>query len=394
MNRIWIIIGFICLTTAVYSDELDSIIGQSLKQSPKIQTIDRSLEIDTLTKDYQYLSLFPDLGLSASASANSSSAGIAFSANLSKSFSDLDGTWTGLQTAENTLKISKVQTEASKRSWVSYIITTYADFSLQRRQIDLKKASLQDSELYLNILNIQYNSGKEIALTVAKQSNDIRLLKQDLKFSELSYSNSLRIFQKKLGFTVAIRDTDPKAEFGISALTNEIELTVAKHRLTLSNNMMKIHKKERETFLPTVGVSGYCKYDTEANAMGYGVSLNLSFSFLDIFLKQNEIKQMNIQNSNLISENEETIMLLQEQLELMKQQCDILVEKIELSEDNIKLAKRQLELYKYQYEVGTIDFYEFSRHQTDILSEQLSLATLQNKLYLLKKRLQYGIVQL
>ncbi len=391
MNKIiWIVLISLGALSPLFGDELDTIIEHSLKHSQQGRNLDNSVKKAELQRQAQYLTLVPNLRVNGDWSAGTYGS-INYGISLSESFSHVDSIIQSLRMAEQTRQAGLIQAELDRRDFIDNLITSYVNLCLARKKIEISRADIANQKVLYNIMKVRSDNGREIQLNVDKQQNEIVLSEADLAIEQVNIDNNLRTFLEYSGDTAA--SFELKGEFGPAREDSQYQLLMHKTSIELTNNSINMGLKKREQWLPRLDLSFSWNYDADANSSGYNLGAGLSFSALDFWERNNGIKQLDISRDSLLLTLSNTYIRWQNDKDLVQKRVSTLELKIQALEKEVALDTKLQDLYKYQYETDQIDYHEYRRRQNTLLTSELNLLQLQGDLFILKKRLQYGIIK-
>ncbi|NPV01389.1 MAG: TolC family protein [Brevinematales bacterium] len=401
MNKFIVILTGVLLSFgAVYPDELDNLIVYGLANSAAGKTISNTLGIGHLSYSEAYLSLLPELSANVSydsgASSGVQSGQWSGSIAFSESFPHVDSIIQGLVKAGNQLDINKIQAEVDKRSYIDSVIQQFVQLGVNVKQIELLNANIDAQKSSLKVIETKLKNGQEIALNAKKLSNDIMLAAEDLALKSAESVKASAQFAQLVGKSIAAPSWNPDTlDIPQTPGTNsQYQLSLKMKELLLANNSVDIGLAIREHFLPKLSLSFDYGYDMWDNQTSWGVSAGVSFNLFDFFERENKIAQLNYQKANIElavgnirAEYEYTLMIMLKKL-------DVLEKKAAVQKGNVELERELQKLYTYQYQTDQIDYPEYQLRMNSLLQSELTLLQTQADLYLLKKRIQYGIVKI
>jgi len=395
-----------------FADELDDLIKSSLSNASTMRKLNNIFKQTELNNKRTYLNLLPNIiltsGYEESFSASDFSStlsmrtnitnladNIRFSVIFSKDFADIDDTFQGFALSRNHLEIQKLQFEINKRNFIGKIIEDYANLCLFRKQIELKLTNLNNDKILLNIMNVKVKNGIEIPVNSQKLSNEILLKSEEINMDISSFEDYLTNFVRTIGIIPRQFSIDRELlnEYDNIEHNNQLVLDIQRDYLEITNNQININKKWRENFLPILSFSVSWNYDIKNSMNSYYIGIGLSLSILDYFKRENEIKYMELEIENKKIDISDAYYRLEKSLTYLEKNLSFMKKKIYMMEENIRISQSLIKLDQYKYEMDKISFHDFQQKQSELLSSELSLLQAKSKLYILQKKLQYGIIE-
>jgi outer membrane protein TolC len=402
MNKFIIVLTGVLISFGpfIHADELDDLIRYGLVNSATGKTISNSLGINHLSYSEAYLSLLPELqagvnyknGASGSVQSDDWSGSITFS----KSFSHVDSIIQGLVKAGNQLDINKIQAEIDKRSYIDNVIQQFVQLGVTVKEIDLLKANLAAQKSSLKVIETKLKNGQEIALNAKKLSNDIMIAAEELSLKSAEYDKASAQFIQLVGKKAASPVWNPDT-LGVPdspGSNSQYQLSLKMKELLLANNSVDIGLAVREHFLPQLSLSFNYGYDMWENQTSWGVSAGISFNPFDFFERENKIAKLNYEKANTQLAVDNIRVEYEYTLKIMIQKLGVLEKKTAVLKGNVEIERELQKLYTYQYQTDQIDYPEYQIRMNSLLQSELTLLRTQADLYLLKKRIQYGIVKI
>jgi outer membrane protein TolC len=386
-----------------FADELDDAIQLALNNSPMAQKFDNILKMERLKNNNTGLFLLPDLSVSFNSFYRNDNPATNFSlaVSIGKSFGDIDNFVQDIIISKNNLNKSEIELEIKKIVFIDQVVDYYTAVYRYQKKIEVEEENIQFLSNVYKALKEKRNKGEELQLNVIRFSNEILLRTGELELDQASLGKNLEYLQYLLGLSNVLETLNFELKFKENEIeaayfeTNSENSLLARDRnINISNNLMSIDKKNRESFLPVLSLSLSASYDILNNNFSYAANLGFAFQIFDIIKKQNEIKIVKLSNeilvteiSNLIKENIYTLFL-------MKKEIQLLGKRILFLEENGRIAKELQKDYLRRYLKGEIDFIEYYKYWNMSYDDEVRL--LQNKvdLYILIKRLKYGVVKL
>jgi outer membrane protein TolC len=322
-----------------------------------------------------------------------------YTINIGKSFGDIDSTIIGLITSKNNLTISEIQAEIRRLEFIDKIISTYISISDYRKRIEIEKNNIERELSSLQIIEEKVSNGREMELNLMKFSNEILLKKDELELNLISLDKKLKNFEELVGVSLLNFVIKGELEEDSTLITdfeknNQYYLSIKSKGLEISNNNLAISKKNRESFLPILGLSAGANYNFATSSYSYTGNISFNFAIFDFMRRQNEIKVLELKNKNIINDITNTYADISYNSFFIIKQISLLEKKITNLEENLNLEKQLFGQYQNKYKNEVIDFYDFMKFQNLIYDDEIILLDTKNQLRLLKKRMKYGILKL
>ncbi len=313
--------------------------------------------------------------------------GVEIGANVEKSLADFD---TILQQSKLTYPISAIQASIDKKNYIDSIITDYAELSYYPSEIKIKEEQIR---IYQNLfidISTNHNKLKYRLEEYTYLSNNIYIEKQDLLLMDEIYSSHLSNFLEYTGLSQ--KNINMDLLFSNNDKTSEITLEYQNLKAEQGNNKQTIRRQNLQNYLPyldlSIDTSNYLISGEPALAAGS----SLDFSFSDIFRRINYNKILELENRNIdekipyeIFENRSISNLIERRIETLKSKIAILKETIKRNQD---YNSSYYKLYKSK----KIDLYKLITRFDDSINIKLDFIESQRQLFILRKRLEYGIL--
>jgi outer membrane protein TolC len=276
------------------------------------------------------------------------------------------------------------------------VIRQFVQLGVNVKQIELLNANIDAQKSSLKVIETKLKNGQEIALNAKKLSNDILLAQEELALKSAESDKASAQFTQLVGKSIAAPSWNPDTlDIPQTPGTNsQYQLSLKMKELLLANNSVDIGLAIREHFLPKLSLSFDYGYDMWENQTSWGVSAGVSFNLFDFFERENKIAQLNYQKANIElavgsirAEYEYTLMIMIKKLDVLEKKAAVL-------KGNVEIERELQKLYTYQYQTDQIDYPEYQLRMNSLLQAELTLLQTQAELYLLKKRIQYGIVKI
>ncbi|OHD53447.1 MAG: hypothetical protein A2Y33_15105 [Spirochaetes bacterium GWF1_51_8] len=302
----------------------------------------------------------------------------------------------GLIKSGNQLDMNKIQAEIDKRNYIDSVIQAYIALGVAKKESALLEANIGAKESTLKVMEIKLKNGQEIALNAKKLSNEIVLLKQDLKYNYAQQEKSAEQFRILTALTgiAPMWDAGSVPVVPDAGSNSQYALDIGKKTLEIANNSIDLGLAAREHFLPELSLSFNYGYDMWEQQSSWGFSAGLSFSLFDFFERENKIGQLNYQKNNNEIALQNLIKEFEYSLKLMRKRIEVLTEKVSALKGNVEIERELQKLYDYQYKTDAIEYPEYMLLMNNLLQAELTYLRAESELYLLKKRLQYGLVKI
>lgn len=392
MKRFFLfMIAITVFTSNLIADELDDLIRSGLEESLSGLSISNSLMTSILKRKSSYYTLIPGLSLSADADYDTSTGGgFDFDVTLSESFSDVDNLIQTLRMADITLDMAYLQAEIDAGTLVKTIINEYAALAVFHKEREIALANISNQTALLKIMAVKFKNGDEIAVNLRKLSNEVEISRQELVIDAINFTNSLKSFRFLCAAVPEEYSIEP-----VDIETTNAAVYQLKHNyylLEISNNLITRGYYNRQHFLPKLSVSYNWGFDALNGTSTAGAGVSLDFTLSDIFERKNKIAQLDIDTAELETDIAELLLDWENDLQLMETTMTLLENKIALLQNDVQIETELRRLYNYQYETDQIDYYDYRLLMSDLLNAELDLLEARADLYVLLKRLQYGII--
>lgn len=401
--KIYILFSVFIFTilNSTYSDDLDDIIKYSLSNSPAVKSIENNLKIADLNNKIDNIFYIPDLSFNVNYTyiSDSPTNNFNYTINIGKSFGDIDNTIIGLITSKNNLTISEFQAEINRLEFINKIISLYISIYDYKKRIEIENNDIDRELISLRIVEDKVINGKELQMNLMKFSNEIILKKDELDLISISLDRQIKNFEELIGVPLSNFVIKDKLDEDITPIVdfdknNQYYLSIKSKDLELSNNILAISKKNRESFLPILGLSAGANYNFATSSYSYSGNISFNFAIFDFMRRQNEIKVLELKNKNIINDISNTYADISYNSFFMVNQVSLLEKKITNLEENLNLEKQLFSQYQNKYKNDIIDFYDFIKFQNLIYDDEIILLETKNQFNLLKKRMKYGILMI
>jgi outer membrane protein TolC len=275
---------------------------------------------------------------------------------FSKSFGDVDATIRALKTAEINALIARYQADLECRNYIDSVIHAYTSLCILVKEKQINLASIEAKKVLLTSMTIKFQHGREILLNVLKLSNEIESAKLNVRLSEISYTNEMRLLKTLCAFTNTALDLQfdlPQMSSELPVDAYDLQLRVA--YLQLTNLRITLNGVRRSQFLPTLSLSLSESYDIDENSSSFDAGIGLSYSVLDIFDRRNSIREYEGSIASQIESISNTIRIFEDARTSFDTKLQAAYDEVALMEQQLEIEKGLEELYRYQYETDQME---------------------------------------
>lgn len=388
------------ITAPLSAASLDDIITWTLTNTPSGLAVSNKSIRAGFDHANSWLTLMPGLSLSGGAYLSGPDPFTntwSLNLSLSKNFGDVDSTLTTLRRADLTLAAAYLDAEADRRGVIDRVILSYARLSLVAKEREVKERDLEQTILAERLAAVKYQNGREVGLTLQRLSNEVASKKLSLSESRLEEE---RLFlDYRLLTSLDTRDFPldfPETPVGPeSLLTNsDVYYRLLARAIGLSNSREGLMQKNRALYLPELSVSAGLGYNAVRGTASLDAGVGLSFSPLETWSRLNTIESTRLSLSDSAAAWTNDLRAFEFLCARLKTELSVLEERVKVLTDNLRITRELQKLYRYEYENDKIDYTEYRRRLDALVSEELSLLSAQSRLFIFKKRLQYGIAAL
>lgn len=315
--------------------------------------------------------------------------GFTASASIGKNLADLD---TLINTAQFTYTVNELSVSIAQKTYIDIIILNYSDLASYARDKSIKENKILADRKLLFLIQTRYPSARYTKLDLEHLSNEIQMIQSEIYLEDNSFSNRLIDFLENNG--LKLPDIKLDSLFSAVDKSSSIDLTHKLLRVEYNNNLTEIRHQNLQNFLPSMGLSTYTSNDFYTLFTSATIGVSGGFSVSDIF-KRNVYKGiLESTNENLARQ----IILVQQE----SKNLSLLMEKRILYQENIiwrleeqlKIRQKLINTDYDRFGTKKIDFHILKQRIDDVSDIELSLQKEKRKLFVLRKRFQYGIFNL
>ena len=354
----------------IYS--LNRLIEIALKENPQLKAFHAGVEISR--GELVQVSLYPNPeiegeGLRGGSLGAENKMGKEYNFTLSQPFEWPLKRFYRKKVAGKDVDIASLELENFKLDLTSQVKIIFYEILRLEKEFSLSKENLSDLEKVLSSIRIKVESGESPEFELIKAQVEVLRAEKELKRAEnkiiIAKSNLNSLLGKSLpeGFDVSGELTAPSEVFEINLLLNialKKQPLLLQKESDLQKEQYNISFQKNNRF-PDISLKGIFAREIDKRSFGFGLSLPLPLwnrnqgaiasAYAGERKAQNELEQIKIELSKLITEEHKNYQIATDQLEIFKKGL------LNQADEALRIAKLRYE----EGESGIIDFLDAQR---------------------------------